>query len=506
MTPSKVVQRIAGASPRQKSFAALIFGAVAALGQSPVEWPLATLLAFGGVFYLFTTLKTGKQAGVFGWLAGSGYFAASMFWIVNPFLVDAEREAWMAPFAWVFMATGLALFWAAGFWLAHWLSRNPRSRSLALVLCLTLAELARSYLLTGFPWGLPGYIWVGTPVMQLASLIGPHGLVFLTVLIGALPVLVHRQSVGLLSAVVLTGLIWATGSYLAKVENPARPEPYYVRLIQPNAPQHEKWDPAKAATFFQRQMDLTAMPSENPPDLVIWPETAVTFWLEDQPKYQRWIAEAAGAKSRVVLGAVRFDGQGVFNALAVLDADGRAEQIYDKSHLVPFGEYVPLGDFLASIGVHGFAASDGQGFDAGPGPHLLDLGQGGKVLPLICYEAIFPDLVNGWPNRPDWILQITNDAWFGKIAGPQQHFAQARMRAVEQGLPLIRVANTGISALIDAKGQVLASIPLGQSGKLDVVLPGALPRTIYSKTGDWLVLILVLSGLSLMWIKRRSNL
>lgn len=506
MTSSKVVQRIAGASPRQKSFAALCLGAVAALGQSPVEWPFATLLALGGLTYLFATLATSKSAGLLGWLAGSGYFAASMFWIVNPFLVDAEREAWMAPFAWGFMSTGLALFWAAGFWLAFWLGRTPRQRSLSLVLCLTLAELTRSYVLTGFPWGLPAYVWVGTPVMQLASLIGPHGLVFVTLLIAAMPVLFRRSMVGLFIAAIAVGLIWVAGPFLDSKVIPPRPQPYYIRLIQPNAPQREKWDQTHAATFFQRQMDLTAMPSENPPDLVIWPETAVTFWLEDQPNYQRWIAEAAGPFSRVILGAVRFDGQGVFNALAVLDADGRAAQIYDKSHLVPFGEYVPLGDFLARIGLHGFAASDGQGFNAGPGHQLLDLGQGGKVLPLICYEAIFPHLVNGWTSRPDWILQITNDAWFGEIAGPQQHFAQARMRAVEQGLPLVRVANTGVSALIDAKGHVVAMIPLGQSGKLDVVLPGALPRTFYSKTGDWLVLILMLSGISLMWINRRFNL
>ena len=205
---------------------------------------------------------------------------------------------------------------------------------------------------------------------------------------------------------------------------------------------------------------------------------------------------AADPKTTVVIGVVRAEGSRVFNSLAALGPDGSAVMVYDKSHLVPFGEYIPFGDWLDTIGVHGFAPRTGDGFSAGPAPRILNFGRAGKVLPLICYEAIFPQLLNQNNERPDWILQITNDAWFGHISGPQQHLAQAQMRAVEQGVPFIRVANTGVSAVINANGRIVASLPLETEGKLDAVIPGAHSPTLYSRTGDWPLLALMLLGLT----------
>jgi len=490
--------------PRRRVVLGAVAGAVAALGHSPVSWPIATLLGLGALFWLFGGVKSAGQATLLGWAGGTGYFAATVYWIVNPFLVDAADQAWMAPFALVFMAVGLALFWAAAFWLAYRVGSTIGRRRVALVVALALAGLARSYVLTGFPWGLIGYVWVETPVIELAAYIGPHGVGVLTLVVAALPFVGRRRWVTSAFAVLLIALAWGIGQYRLGLPVPAPAQPVTVRLIQPNAPQRLKWDPAMSEIYFRRQLRLTAQPAKVRPDLVIWPETAVTFWLEDTPKYQTLIANAAGPESRVIIGALRAKGRRVYNALAVLGPDGAVQQVYDKSHLVPFGEYVPFGDVLADLGFHGMASSEGDGLSPGPGPRVLDLGRAGKILPLICYEAIFPQLVNRPTTRADWILQITNDAWFGKIAGPQQHMAQARVRAIEQGLPLIRVANTGISAAIDAKGQIVAALPLGVAGKLDVQVPGRLPATLYRRTGDWPVFLVLLFGLGVLGFSRRA--
>lgn len=477
----------------------LFLGALTALGHSPFDLPVATLGGLLGVFWLFGSVTAAKEAAFAGWITATGYFAATVYWIVNPFLVDAARHGWMAPFALLFMATGLALFWALAFWAAYASGANTRRRAVALVLCLTLAELARSYVLTGFPWGLIGYVWIDTSVAQWAAWIGPHGLGLLTMTIVGIPAFGAWSRQGALLGVTALAAVWATGFASNLLWAPSLPEAQLrLRLVQPNAPQHEKWDPAYAAHFYRRQLALTSAAANEPLDLVIWSETAVPFWLGDQPDALRVISAAAGSETRVILGAVRGDGPKAYNSMALLGSDGSVEQVYDKSRLVPFGEYIPFGDFLAGFGIHGIAASEGQGFSSGPGSRLLDLGKAGKVLPLICYEAIFPQLVNSWTERPDWILQITNDAWFGHVAGPQQHLVQARMRAIEQGLPLVRVANTGISAVINAKGAIVSKLDLDTAGALDAPLPGVRPRTLYSYTGDLPVFLLAIFGLILI--------
>ena len=487
--------------PRLRSLAALPLGASLALGQAPVFWPLATLAALVAALWLFAPIGRIRAAALFGWLLGGGYFAASLFWIMEPFQVDAARYGWMAPFALGFMAFGLALFWAAGFGLAALAGGGGRCRLWALIPALGLAELARSYVLTGFPWGLIGYVWVETPVMQLAAWVGPHGVGALTLLLAALPLTLPRRGLGLgLSAALLAGA-WGLG--LARLSPPGtvapdRP-PVRVRLIQPNAPQEQKWDPAYAPVFFRRMLELTAAApeeGERAPAIVIWPEAAVTWWLGEAPELQALIARTAGAGARVALGIRRAEGRRFYNALAVLDAEGRAEQVYDKVHLVPFGEYVPFGSLLSKIGFYGLAAEEGGGYSAGAEHRLLDFGAAGRAVPLICYEAIFPHLAAPGAERADWLLQVTNDAWFGRLAGPQQHLAQARVRAIEQGLPMLRVANTGISAVIDANGRILDRLPLGVAGRIDADLPAARPAPFYSRSGDWPMLALHLLALA----------
>ncbi|WP_201132428.1 apolipoprotein N-acyltransferase, partial [Rhodovulum imhoffii] len=276
---------------------------------------------------------------------------------------------------------------------------------------------------------------------------------------------------------------WGGGMFRLAQPMPAD-TPVVVRLVQPNAAQHLKWRPDMVPVFFERLMDATARPADPAPDIVIWPETSVPYLLNHADDVMGMMADAAGG-GPVMFGAQRRDRQGVYNSLAVIDAQGRVSHLYDKHHLVPFGEYLPFGGVLGAIGLKGLAARDAYGYTPGPGPRLLDLGPAGRVVPLICYEAVFPEDLRAPGGRPDWVVQITNDAWFGRLTGPYQHLAQARLRAVERGLPLVRVANTGVSAVIDARGRVLDSLPLNTAGALDAGLPGALPPTPYARGGDW---------------------
>ncbi|WP_442773206.1 apolipoprotein N-acyltransferase, partial [Paenirhodobacter enshiensis] len=236
------------------------------------------------------------------------------------------------------------------------------------------------------------------------------------------------------------------------------------------------------------------------PDLVIWPETAVPFLLANPGDGLNMIAEAAGGVP-VALGIQRSEGERYYNSLVVLGPDARVEDLYDKSHLVPFGEYIPWGDELSRFGISAFAARTGNGYTPGAGETVLDLGRLGKVEPLICYEAVFPQDIRRVPERPDWIMQVTNDAWFGNLSGPWQHMALSRLRAIEFGLPVARAANTGVSVMIDARGEVTAELGMNQQGVIDAALPPALPETFYARWGDLppIAAIVVLAFIILSW-------
>ena len=484
-----------------------LIGAVGAMGLAPVgAWP-ATVLALVLLPPLLIAAVPPRAAALTGWAFGFGWFAHGLFWIVEPFLVEPERYGWMAPFALVFLAGGLALFWGAAAWGAHRFARGPAGRTAALAVTLSLAEFGRAYLLTGFPWAAPAQVWVDTPVALLLAWIGPHGLGLVTLVATLLPgwALARGRGTRSLTLSCLPAATLAVAAIApASGGAPATSTGATVRLVQPNAPQHQKWDPAHIPIFFKRQIDFTAAAPR--PDLVVWPESAVPVALNDAAPTLARIAQAARG-AEVVLGIQRFDGWRVYNSLIRLDGAGEVAGRYDKHHLVPFGEYVPLGNLAARFGLYGFAAQEGQGYSAGPGPRLLDLGALGSALPLICYEAVFPQDVNAAPERPGLLLQVTNDAWFGTRSGPYQHLAQARMRAIEQGLPLARAANTGISAMIGPRGEVIDSIPLGQAGYVDVALPAPLPPTLYAGTGDWPVFLMLLCAafaLKLVQSRRRS--
>lgn len=493
---------------------AAALGGLAALGQAPWGlWPL-TLLALAGLALLVAQAATVRRSFALAWVAGSAQFTVALTWIIEPFLVDVAVTGWMAPFALALMAGGLGLFWGAAGALAWASGARALPRLWLFALLMLAAEALRGTLFTGFPWALGGHVWIGTPVDQLAALGGALLLSALTLgLAAALATAAlrvaqgHRARAGASVALAVLVLAGGWGWGLARLEQPAPEAPgITLRLVQANVPQADKWRPDLIEGFFLRHLDLS---TGVPVDLVIWPETAAPFFL-DRPGDGLTMA-ATAAQAPVVMGIQRrsIDTAGVrhyFNSLALLDRAGGVQAIYDKHHLVPFGEYVPLiGPWAAAQGWSGLAAQALSGYTPGPGPALLDLGPAGIALPLICYEAVFPRNLRS-ATRPDWVLQITNDAWFGARSGPWQHLAQARLRAIETGLPLVRAANTGVSAVIDARGRITASLGLNQTGALDAALPGARPITPYARMGDtpWL-LALTLAGLASLVAARRRR-
>ncbi len=437
---------------------------------------------------MFRQCSSPGRAALAGWAFGAGWFALALHWITEPFQVDAARHGWMAPFALFLLSSGLALFWAGAFWLARRLSTG----ALALVPVWAATEMARAYVFTGFPWAAPAQALVGTQAGQGLAYLGPHGVNFC--LFGFAWVLsLPLSRPGMAGGLALkAGALASAGIALMNSpgEAPVADTGHYVRLVQPNAAQHLKWQPGHVQRFLDLQMELTARlpePGKPAPELVIWPETAIAWRLDQAgPVFER-IREITDAQ--VALGILRSDGERLRNALVHLTGSG-AQNIYDKHHLVPFGEYLPFAPLAERLGLAALVQT-GPGFGAGPGPEVMNFGRLGPGMPLICYEAVFAHDVNAAPERPAFLLQITNDAWFGQFAGPHQHLAQARMRAIEQGLPMLRAANTGISAVIGPRGRILAHLPLGVADTLDAAVPVPLPPTVYSRAGDLPIVLLI---------------
>ncbi|WP_301046562.1 apolipoprotein N-acyltransferase [Vannielia sp.] len=503
--PDRLAGWVAGRWGSFILFAAL--GGVMALGQAPVGWPWLAWLALVLAFGLFTLVNRARAAAWRGWALGVGYFAGTTFWIVEPFFVDPWRHGWMAPFALAGMAGGFAILWSAAFGMAAGLGRGPSRRALWGAMLLVAAELLRAHLWTGFPWALLGHIWIGQPQMHLAALGGPHLLTLFTCVSAALPAVLgaRRAALGGIAAVILLALPVPYGLWRAGL--PVEGGGPVVRLVQPNAPQHEKWDPERIPVFFERLLEETSAPAEQvgEPALVAWPETSLAYLLEPGNGTAQIVAAAAGGVP-IVVGLQQWDGRAARNSLVVIAPDASVTASYDKSHLVPFGEYIPGGHLLGRFAPQGLAEAAMQGFEPGGGLRLIAPGAGlGRFLPLICYEAIFAEEINAAP-RADWVLHITNDAWFGTVSGPYQHLAQARLRAVEQGVPVLRAANTGVSAVIDAQGRMVASLPMGASGHIDAPLPPRLSTPPpYRHWGDWPVFaVLVLAALMLLALPGRA--
>jgi apolipoprotein N-acyltransferase len=398
-------------------------------------------------------------------------------------------------------------------------------RVFALAITLGLAEFARGHVLTGLPWNLIGYGILGPlPLMQLASLVGVYALSLLAVILFAAPAALFAPArsglaggkgtaaLALLFVLLLgLGFVWGERRLAAA---PHDSTGVRLRIVQANVDQAEKWRPENSAEIFDDYLDLTKSAGLDRVDIVIWPETAVPFLLDDAPDALLAIGAALPEGTSLLVGSARLveerDAQGpleaqrVYNSLLAVDHQGRIAGVYDKIHLVPFGEFLPFQDFLESLGFMQLTGVRG-GFSAGAGSGLLSIAGAPPARALICYEIIFPDEIAAQGARPGWLINVTNDAWFGSSAGPYQHFHQAQVRAVEQGLPVARAANTGISAVVDPYGRILAEIGLGAKGIIDIELPKVGPTTTYVQFGITLEIAVLVLGF-LGWIALRVQL
>lgn len=499
---------VALAGWRRYGLAALL-GALAAAALPPVDLTPVLLVSFGGLTWLADGNRDGRQAFALGWSFGAGYFAAGLYWIGVALTVDWAQFWWLFPVAELAIPAGLAIFTGLALWLSDLATRHLRlsgiGRACALAVSWALLEYLRGHVLTGFPWNLVGYAWSGgfpgsTAMLQIASVVGIYGLSFLTVLAAILPARLgapagSRLAPAVAAAVLIAGMAGFGAWRLAAHPRSDLPG-VTLRLVQPSIPQTLFNNPKALVADFHRLLGLTLAPGFDKVSAVIWAEGMGPPLLWRDADARAALAQAAPPGGLVITGTLRSDPPPApmthyWNSLAAVDRNGRIVATYDKHHLVPFGEYVPFRGILPINKITPGTVD----FSAGPGPRTLDLPNLPPVSPLICYEAIFPEQVVMPGTRPQWLLNITNDAWYGFTSGPFQHFAIARLRAVEQGLPLARDGNNGISAVIDPLGRVVARLGLDDVGILDAPLPRALPPTLYARFGDAGFAVLLLAGL-----------
>jgi apolipoprotein N-acyltransferase len=504
-------------------------GAVSVLALAPLDlWPLL-FLTFPVLIWLVDGAAAGRLGGVpsaavAGWWFGFGYFFAGLYWMGHAFLVDAKTFGWLLPFAVIAVPAGLALFTAFGIALARAMWVRGPVRILALAVALTLAEWLRGHVLTGFPWNAYGYALTGPLVLaQTAALIGIWGLTFVAVAVFATPALFADDRAdtrrpwlpALIGIVVLCTMAGYGAIRLARTPT-LLVDNVRLRIMQPNLQQDEKFNYAARHEVMKRYVALsdrsTGPQSTGMRDVthLIWPESAFPFFLTREAEALAQIAELLPQGTVLITGAVRAPepapGAAIshaYNSIYVIGHDGSVLSVYDKVHLVPFGEYLPFQNFLERLGLQQITKVQG-GFIPGVRRRALEVPGAPRFLPLICYEIIFPGQAVPRGERPGWLVNLTNDGWFGHSIGPHQHLQQARVRAIEEGLPLVRAANTGISAVIDPVGRIVKLLPLGTEGVLDAPLPRSIGRTMYVRAGDGAVALL-LGAAAVVVIRRRRR-
>lgn len=511
----------------RRALIALGAGALSSLAMAPFNaWPVL-FVTFPVMVWLIDGAGAGRMRGLpaaalAGWMFGFGYFVPGLYWIGYAFLVDAPTFGWLLPFAIGGLPAYLALFTAFGFALARLLWTRDASRILALAVSLTVAEWLRGHVLTGFPWNAFGYaLTEPLALAQTASLVGLWGLTFLAVAIFATPaVLIDGRSRGRrpwlapVAAVVLLLVMGIGGAIRLALHPTTMVANVKLRIMQPDLQQDVRFNYSAKPEVMQKYLSLsdrsTGPQSTGVKDatVLIWPESAFPFFLTREADAMAQIAALLPKGTVLITGSVRAPDQPpgtritrAYNSIYVIDHDGSVLSIYDKLHLVPFGEFLPFQDLMEKIGFVQLTKVQG-GFIPGVVRRPLDVPGAPPALPLICYEAVFPGGISTSGDRPGWIVNLTNDGWFGISTGPYQHLQQARVRAIEQGLPLVRAANTGISVVTDPVGRITARLGLGVEGVLDATLPTALPATAYSRLGDTPVALCLALAL-LVVIRRR---
>jgi apolipoprotein N-acyltransferase len=448
-----------------------------------------------------------------GYAFGFGFFVAGLYWISGALLVDIATFWWLVPIAAAGLPAVLAVYVGFALLATNLASKRLRlsgtARVFAFAIAWTAAEWVRGHAFTGFPWNLIGSTWSGgfpgaIAVLQCVAWIGIYGLSFVTVLAASLPALLGVSSVvpisqrrrwipsiGVTLLVLIPGVLGAVRLEMSPIAAGAT----WLRIVQPSIPQTMKWKPGVAQDNLRKLINLSVAASHRPIAAIIWPEAATPFFFERDVTVRREIAAVVPEQGYLITGALRGSPPPgpvvrIWNSIVALNADGDVVARYDKSHLVPFGEYFPFRNILPFKKITAGAID----LSAGPSPRTIALPRLPPFAAAICYEAIFPGAIVNEQERPDWVLNVTNDAWYGRSSGPFQHLASARTRTVEEGLPMVRVANNGISAVIDATGRVRARINLDTIGYADVALPAPGAPTLYSRAGDWALVALLLLG------------
>lgn len=516
----------------RRAAAAFLAGALSTLALSPYNFLPILFLTLPVLVWLLDGVgeptrsrrrRVMWRAGLLGWWFGFGYFFMGLYWVGHAFLVEAERVAFLLPLAVTLLPAGLALFTGAAAALARLFWFGGYRRIAVFAVSWTAFEWLRGHVLTGFPWNLIGQSFASSDaLMQAGAMVGAYGLSFIALLIAAAPATFDsrvdavRRGPGaellVAPAIALAGLalVWLGGAARLSAADLATPAATgtSIRIVHPNTPFADNWDdPNRVLTIVGQLLRMSREPTPDRPTgidgntIIVWPENAVPVLLAREPYVLSAIGRILPEGASVIIGSNRGepapDGPAnhlrvFYNSLYVVDAAGAVAATYDKHHLVPFGEYVPLRHLLGRLGLRQLVQFQGS-FDVGPGPVTLALPGVPPFSPLICYEAIFPGGIIAPGVRPQWLVNITNDAWFGASIGPHQHLSQARFRAVEQGLPLIRSANSGISALIDPYGRIVKSLPLDTQGVIDAALPVALQPTLYARLGDAFLALLMIA-------------
>ncbi len=496
---------------------AFVLGVGGAATMPPVDLTPLLLVVFPFLLWLDDGSAGPAASFRLGWVFGFGFFLAGLYWIAAALFVDIDRFWWLVPFAAAGLPAGFAIYVGLTLYavrlLVKYLALPATARVCAFAVAWSVAEWVRGHALTGLPWNLVGYAWSGgfpgaLAMLQSTAWVGIYGLSFVTVLAASLPALLGVPALAPGPAArrwapaIAAGLLILVPAIAGAIRLEAMPTVLtgtWLRLVQPSIPQSLKWQPQAAATDFRGLLDLSAAPparqNAHPLAAVLWPEAASPYLLGRNAAARRAIAAVVPPGGYLITGALRANPppapiEEVWNSIEAIDRQGDIVAHYDKAHLVPFGEYVPLRRWLP----FGKITAGSIDLSAGPGPRTLALPGLPPFAALICYEAIFPHAVVDESDRPAWMLNVTDDAWYGRTSGPFQHFAIARTRAIEEGLPLVRVADNGISAVIDAAGRVLSRTQLDAVGYVDAPLPAAAARTPYARAGDWIFLVLLLLG------------
>jgi apolipoprotein N-acyltransferase len=474
-----------------------LLGALLNTTFAPFSFLPIVIISFSGLIFLLNSSLSNKFN--IGWYFGFGQFTFGLYWICNSLFIEIASFWWLVPIALTLIPAILSIYTGIVCWLFSKYSTKTPLDILLFSSLWVLTEYVRGKFFLPFPWNLTGYTLAPFDrLSQIASIIGVYGMSFLVVSFAtsAYYIASSPRKVLAYSIFCLIPLITFTyGKY--RLELPTQFTDYTIRLVQPNIEQKLKWLNHERQNHLFKQLNLTKDNQPQDLKLIIWPEAAINYNIEST-KFREFITSSIPENSILILGGIHTKGKKFYNSIFALSKKGDIIDYYDKRQLVPFGEYLPFGD----LGIPIISKYFLQGFSAGLLEKTFHLPDFPSFTPLLCYEVIFNELISKNVPRGTWILNITNDAWFGKSSGPYQHLAMAKIRAIEQGLPLVRVANTGISVIFDPFGRELVKTKLNETTVIDYKLPTSLPPTLFSKFAN--LPIILLSILIIIFSSRKK--